>query len=224
MKFNLVLAETALELVPKELRKDPSVLSDSRRREVDPSRILLDRSIHHRAMLRLKDGLKRGRPDLVHVTLLSVTGAPLYTEGMVRVFVHTYTDDVIEVMEKTRIPKSYLRFRGLAEQVLAERPGRGLLKVYRSSPQQLFKSLGSDSVIGLSTQGRPAPMEELSAMISAARSPCIVIGGFAHGHFSPKTLKAVDELVRIHDRPLDAHVVVARVLYELERHLMGTND
>jgi rRNA pseudouridine-1189 N-methylase Emg1 (Nep1/Mra1 family) len=34
----------------------------------------------------------------------------------------------------------------------------------------------------------------------------------------------MDELVRIHDRPLEAHVVAARVLYEVERHMAQDED
>ncbi|MDG7015937.1 MAG: ribosome biogenesis protein [Nitrososphaerota archaeon] len=224
MKLNVVVAEAALELIPRELWRDPSVVSDSARRAVQPSRILLDRSFHHRAMLRLRDGEKRGRPDLVHATLLSISGAPLYTEGMVKVYVHAFGDVVIEVREKTRIPKSYFRFRGLMEQALAERPKTGLLKVWTTDFRELIRQIGSDSVIGLSTRGRSVSMEELAAMVSAAKNPTVVIGGFAHGHFSTKATEAMDELVRIHERQLDAHVVASRVLYEVEKRTARTND
>lgn len=224
MKLNLVLAEAAIELVPAGLWNDPSVASDARRRGVEASRILLDRSLHHRGMLKLKEGLKRGRPDLVHVALLSVTGTPLYLDGGVKVYVHTNADEVLEFQEKTRIPKSYFRFRGLVEQALSEKPRAGLLKARESSFERLVKEIGSDSVVGLSTQGRRTSMDELSSMVGAARKPCVVIGGFAQGHFSPKTLETMDELIRIHDKPLEAHVVAARVLYELERHAARTND
>jgi rRNA small subunit pseudouridine methyltransferase Nep1 len=224
MKLNVVVAEAALELVPRELWRDPAVVNDSRRRGIEPSKILLDRSFHHRAMLRLKDGEKRGRPDLVHVTLLSITCAPLYIDGMVKVFLHTYGDVAIEFKEQTRIPKSYLRFRGLMEQALAEKPSAGLLRVRMAGFEELVKEIGSDSVIGLSTRGRVVSMEELASTISAARNPSVVIGGFAHGHFSTKTTKAMDELVRIHEKQLDAHVVASRLLYEVEKHAGRTND
>jgi len=210
--------------VPGELRNDPSVVGDARRRGVDASRILLDRSFHHRAMLRLREGPKRGRPDLVHVTLLNITGTPLYSEGGVKVYVHTYANEVIELQEKTRIPKSYFRFRGLLEQAFTEKPKTGLLRVRDSSFERLLKEIGSDSVVGLSTQGRKTSMDELSAMIGAARKPCVVIGGFPAGHFSPKALEEMDELLRIHDKALEAHVVAARVIYEVERHAARTND
>ena len=225
MRLSLVLAESALELVPKEVRRSPAVLSDSRRREVDPSRILLDRSFHHSAMAKLKDGQKRGRPDLVHAALLSATGAPLFLDGLMKLYVHTFQDMVLEIKEGTRLPKSYSRFRGLAEKLLVEEPQEGLVRVYRASMADLVrKALSADLVVGLSTQGRQTKLEELAKMVVAARTPCVIVGGFPHGHFMPETLRLTNTLVRIHSRPLEAHVVVARVVYEVEKALAGMND
>jgi rRNA small subunit pseudouridine methyltransferase Nep1 len=225
MRLNFVLAESALELVPKEIRRSPAVLSDSHRRGTDPSRILLDRSFHHSAMVRLRDGEKRGRPDLVHAALLSVTGTPLFLDGLIKVYVHTYEDLVLEVTEGTRAPKNYLRFRGLAEKLLAEKPGNGLVKVHIVCMKDLVrKVLISDLVVGLSTQGRQTTPAELAKTIVTAKNPCVVVGGFPHGHFRQETLRVIDTLARIHARPLEAHVVAARVVYEVEKALVGTND
>jgi rRNA small subunit pseudouridine methyltransferase Nep1 len=66
----LVLAESALELVPSELRRHPAVLADAKRRRKKPGEILLDRSRHHPAMRDLPDASRRGRPDIVHQVLL----------------------------------------------------------------------------------------------------------------------------------------------------------
>jgi rRNA small subunit pseudouridine methyltransferase Nep1 len=219
--LNFILAESALELVPREIRKFPAVVSDSKRRQAESSKILLDRSFHHSAMVRLKDSEKRGRPDLVHVTLLSVTGTPLYLDGMARIFVHTYDDAVIEIAEKTRIPKSYLRFRGLMEEALVERPRKGLIVVHSMSVRELAKNVSADAVFGLSVQGKQMAIEELARRISAARDPCVVVGGFPRGHFSQDTLSALNQLVRIHPRPLEAHVVASRVIYEVEKVRYG---
>ena len=220
--FNFVLAESALELVPKETRRQPAVGSDTKRRQKDPSEILLDRSFHHSAMAKLKDSEKRGRPDLVHVTLLNVTGTPLYLDGLVKVFVHTYDDMVLEIAEKTRIPKSYLRFRGLMEKVLVERPKQGLIKIHSMGVKELVRTISSDAVIGLSVQGKMTPLEELAKSVMAAKSPSVIVGGFPHGHFSPGTLSVMDQLVRIDARPLEAHVVASRVIYEVEKAEAGS--
>ena len=215
--LNFVLAESALELVPKEIRKLPAVTSDAKRRQKDASEVLLDRSFHHSAMGRLKDSEKRGRPDLVHVTLLDVTGTPLYLDGMARVFVHTFDDVVLEFAEKTRIPKNYLRFRGLMEEALVERPKDGLIRVYPMTPKELVRRISSDLVLGLSVQGKQLSMEELAQMTSSVKEPTVLVGGFPHGHFAPETISACDQLIRIHSKPLEAHVVASRLLYEVEK-------
>ena len=219
--LNFVLAESALELVPKEIRKLPAVTSDAKRRQKDASEVLLDRSFHHSAMGRLKDSEKRGRPDLVHVTLLDVTGTPLYLDGMARVFVHTFDDVVLEFAEKTRIPKNYLRFRGLMEEALVERPKDGLIRVYPMKVRDLVRRISSDLVVGLSVQGKQLSMEELAQMTSSVKEPTVLVGGFPHGHFAPETISACDQLIRIHSKPLEAHVVASRLLYEVEKLRAG---
>jgi len=217
-----VLVESALELVPKEIRKHTAVANDAKRRGKDASEILLDRSFHHSAMAKLSDSEKRGRPDLVHTTLLSVTGTPLYAEGLIKAFVHTYDGLVLEVAEKTRIPKNYLRFRGLMEETLAERPKQGLIKVHSMGVKELVRMVSSGGVFGLSVQGKMMTPEELAKMVTASKNPTVIVGGFPHGHFSPETLSVTDQLVRIHAKPLEAHVVASRVIYEVEKAEAGS--
>jgi rRNA small subunit pseudouridine methyltransferase Nep1 len=225
VKLNFILAESALELVPKEILRSPAVASDSRRRGVDASRIILDRSLHHSGMGKLRDTEKRGRPDLVHVALLGVTGTPLYLDGSVKVFVHTNQDVVLELAEKTRVPKSYFRFRGLVEKLLSEMSDEGLVKAYGVGIRELLrKTVSADRTFGLSVQGRQTRLEELARMAVKAKNPCVIVGGFPHGHFSQETLAVLDELVRIHERPLEAHVVASRVVYEVEKAAAGIND
>jgi rRNA small subunit pseudouridine methyltransferase Nep1 len=217
LKLNLIIAESALELIPEEVRNHRAVLADAKRRGVDPSRILLDRSIHHAAMLRLPDEFRRGRPDLIHITLLSVTSTPLYQDGLVKVFIHSNNDIVLELEEKTRPPKSYPRFRNLIEDALSERPRIGLIRAYDSSLGDLVKTLRPDHAIGLSIIGKSQGLADVASQVAANKAPVVLIGGFPRGHFSPTTLKAVDLLVRMDERPLDAHVVASRLTYEVEQ-------
>ena len=222
--LNLILAESALELVPKEIRSKPAIVSDSKRRGKDAGEILLDRSFHHTAMMNLKDSEKRGRPDLVHVTLLSVTGTPLYLDGKARVFVHTYPDVVLEIEERTRIPKNYLRFRGLMEEALSGKSGGGLIEKSAMSMRELSRNIVAGKVLGLSVQGKQSSAEALAANVVRVKDPCLIIGGFPHGHFTKETLAVLDDLVRIDQRPLESHVVASRVIYEFEKAEKSINN
>jgi rRNA small subunit pseudouridine methyltransferase Nep1 len=215
--LNLVIAEAALELVPSELSRHASVRNDARRRELDASEILLDRSIHHAAMLRLKEEYKRGRPDLVHLTLLSITSAPLYQSGRVKVFIHTRNDVVLEFREQTRPPKSYFRFRDLMQKTLLDKPGSGLITAFDSSVPHLLRRIAPDLTVGLSVQGKPVELDSLAAQLAGVKNPAVLVGGFPKGHFAPETVKALDLLVRVDPNPLDAHVVAARLVYEVEK-------
>jgi len=216
--LNLIIAEAALETMPDEIIRHPSVTNDARRTGNEPATLLLDRSIHHAAMVRLGDQFKRGRPDLVHLTLLNATSTPLYQDGLAKVYIHTRNDVVLEFRERTRPPKSYSRFRDLMRKSLREMPESGLIKVYELSVGALLKNIGPDLVVGLSIQGGSSSYEELAAQLSAKRSPAVLVGGFPRGHFTPETTGSFDRVVRVYKRSLDAHVVVARLIYEVEKH------
>jgi rRNA small subunit pseudouridine methyltransferase Nep1 len=219
LKLHLVIAEAALELVPKPLWRDPSVKKDAERRGVEPGNILLDRSVHHSAMLRLGDGYRRGRPDLVYLTLLNVTSTPLHQEGRARAYIHTVDDSIIGFGEAARPPKSYARFRNLMEKVLVDRPESGLVSVRAATLALLFKGIGTDYAAGLSIQGVPVRLDALADDLTTKKNPAVIVGGFPRGHFLTKDLRAFDVLARIHEKPLDAHVVAARVVYEVEKSL-----
>ncbi len=222
MKLRFVIAESALELIPKPLWGDPSVRADAKRRGKEPGNILLDRSVHHSAMLKLSDGYRRGRPDLLHLTLLNVTSTPLHQEGKVQVYIHTIDDTVLEFGEGARPPKSYARFRNLVEKLLVERPEEGLVRVRDATLTQLLRIVGADYSVGLSVQGVSTRLEDLASDLVRRESPAVIVGGFPRGHFFPRDIEAFDSMARIHDRPLDAHVVAARVTYEVEKCLAKT--
>jgi rRNA small subunit pseudouridine methyltransferase Nep1 len=151
------------------------------------------------------------------LTLLNATSTPLYQDGLVKVFIHTRNNVVLEFRERTRPPKTYSRFRDLMRKSLQEMPESGLIKVYQLPVGALLKRIGPDFVVGLSIQGGSSSCEELAAQLSAKRSPAVLVGGFPRGHFTPGTTESLDRVVRVDKRSLDAHVVVARLIYEVEK-------
>jgi rRNA small subunit pseudouridine methyltransferase Nep1 len=176
-------------------------------------------------MLRLGDSSKRGRPDLVHSTLLSITATPLYEDRVVKLFVHTLNDVVLEIRAGTRLPKSYFLFRNLIEKALVDKSSTDLVRVYESSLASLVRHvIRPGYVVGLSVQGRPVPLEEMVKTLHDKRNPVVLIGGFPRGHFSIATLKILDNLVRIHERPLQAQTVACRLIYEYEKLDLHTQN
>ena len=78
--FTIIIAEASLELIPKELQKHPSVKSYCKKFNKTPSNTLLDNSWHFAAMKGLDNEIKRGRPDIIHLTLLSLCTTPAFYE------------------------------------------------------------------------------------------------------------------------------------------------
>jgi len=190
-------------------------LASAKSKGKHPSQILLDRSLHHTAMLKLKDGLRRGRPDLVHQAVLAVTGTPAYLMGEAKLYIHTYANLVIEVAEKTRLPKTYFRFQGLMEKVLSGQKEE-LLRVRETKVDDLIDQIGAESVIGFSRRGNlMKPEEWVSKYVK--NNTVFVVGGFPRGGFSPDVVKKFNVMVAIHEMPLETHTVLARVIYDYER-------
>ncbi|NIM26407.1 MAG: ribosome biogenesis protein [Nitrososphaeria archaeon] len=217
--ISLVLAESALELVPKKLRNHPSVISHARKLGKRNSEILLDNSWHFAAMKGIDDEKKRGRPDLVHLSMLEATSIPLYKENQIKIFIHTIDDKVIYLGDNVHIPKSYHRFEGLIEKLFSDKiiksENQTLLEIKENSFSDLIDEINPSTVIGFSTQGEEHTFE--SAALQLPDNCCIVIGGFQKGHFSDEVQNRLNQLIAIRDTSFEAHVVVARILYEYEK-------
>ena len=218
----MILAESALELVPKELQNHNSVLAYSKKMGKKPSKVILDVSWHFAAMKGIKNEIKRGRPDLVHFCLLECCTIPLYFEKKLHVYVHTIDDKVIFVGDNVRLPKSYHRFIGLIEKLYSEKKieqdGKKLLEIKNMTFDDLVDKIGAKKVIGFSTRGQTSSYDKIAEYVG--RDSCIVVGGFSKGHFSDKILKKIDNLVSVDKNPLEAHVVISRLLYECEKRII----
>ena len=217
--ISLILAESALELVPLELQDHPSVLSHAQKLGKDPSEILLDNSWHFAAMKGINNEIKRGRPDLVHFSILEATTIPLYLQNKIKIYIHTIDDKVIYIGENVHIPKSYHRFEGLIEKLFLEKTIRFdtsiLLEIKEKSFSELINEIKPSKIIGFSTKGELSSFEKISSEISD--NTCLIIGGFQKGHFSESTKNKINHLFSVDNLSYEAHVVIARILYEYEK-------
>jgi rRNA small subunit pseudouridine methyltransferase Nep1 len=220
--LSLVIAESALELVPLELRKHNSVTASARRFNKKPSEILLDISWHFAAMKGIKNEIKRGRPDLVHFSLLEACSIPLYFENKLNVFVHTIDDKVISVGQNVRLPKSYHRFIGLVEKLYAtgkiKESDNTLLEIKNMNFGNLIKKINPKQIVGLSSKGIKSSYQKLSEEIGD--NTCIVVGGFSKGQFSDSIRTYFDKEISVDKEPLEAHIIISRVLYEYEKRII----
>ena len=228
----LVIAEASLETVPKQIVKHMSVIMHAKRLGKKPREILLDRSYHHSAMVagKLESMWKRGRPDIVHFALQEALSTPLYLENKLSVYVYTINNKVILIGSNLRMPKSYFRFEGLMMKLFKDKIIRSqqdnttLLELLDDVKfEHLIKNMARCSKsIGLSSGGLPCTAQEVvSKYINGTeRSQCtIVIGGFPKGHFSDCISNYLDNSYSIGKTKLEAHVVIARVLYECEKRM-----
>ena len=221
--LKIIIAESALELVPQPLWNDPIILRSAKKRRKKPSEILLDVSIHYPAMKNLPDRFKRGRPDIIHVTLLNLLESPLNRENLLRVYIHTYNDLVIFVRPDIRIPKNYNRFVGLMEQLFIE--GKvppdsetPLMYLKNLKLRDLIRNLDIDNVVLLDEKGKRVKVKELAEKIAKEKTT-IVIGGFQEGEFTEETYSLANEIVSIYDKPLTTWIVASRVVEAYEEVL-----
>jgi rRNA small subunit pseudouridine methyltransferase Nep1 len=226
LTLNLALVESALQLVPQEIQSDPQIKKYAARRLKKPEEVLLDRAFHHEAMQRLARKRPRlaiermGRPDIVHTTLLQVLETPLNWENQLRVFIHTQEDYVISINPKIRLPKNYVRFVGLIEQLFAEKrvPERGdpLMELERCTVQRLINRVRPGRVLGFSILGQPILLRTVAEETAGMVNPLVFIGGFPRGHFSDNTRRALNSTFKVDRERLDAWIVAGRFVYDYE--------
>ena len=217
--ISLIISESSLELIPLELEDHPSVVSHARKLGKYPSDILLDNSWHFAAMKGIKNEIKRGRPDLVHFSILEATTIPLYLQNKLNIFVHTVDDKVIHFGKNVHLPKSYHRFEGVIEKLYQEKKimakNELLLEIKEQTFSELIDEINPSKIFGFSTEGQLSSYEKIAAQISD--NSCIIIGGFQKGHFSDSIQNKITDLYSIGNESFESHVITSRILYEYEK-------
>ena len=229
-----MLAESALEIIPTELRNNQLIINYSKKLGKSVSQVFLDKSYHYSAMKEKNiDFLwKRGRPDIVHICLLSILSTPLFLRNLMDVYVHTIDNKVIFIGEQVRIPKSYRRFEGLMIKLYQEKEiksdekdyNKYLLKIEKNMTfdKLVDKVIKPDKIIGFSSTGI---LKDLKTIVNENigtnnKKIAFVIGGFQSGHFSQITRERFHMTYSIANDQLEAHVVISRLIYECENHYL----
>lgn len=215
----MILADSELEIIPPEIFHMPAVKKDAERRRKKADELLLDSSIHHSAMNALRDRGRRGRPDIVHTSMLIANESILNREEMLDMVVHTRNDYVIKISPEMRVVKNYTRFKGLMEQLFREGEvpkGKPLMKMEKGNIGAVLRGLDADRVILLSEDGEKKNLED----VLTENSACI-IGGFPHGDFISPVKEIADEVLSIYPSPLPAWIALMEAIASYERKFMA---
>ena len=200
--MHLVIADSELEMIPEEIKNHPAVRKH-------PNRIL-DSSLHHSAMEKILDGRRRGRPDIVHITLVIASESILNKEGKLRIYVHTRNNQVIYIKPKTRIIKNYNRFKGLMQQLFeygrVPPKGEKLMEIKKEDLKNLIKKLPGKKIL-FSERGERKEIKEVME-----ENVVCIIGGFPHGDFLSPVYEMVDEVISIYHESLPSWIVAMEIM------------
>jgi rRNA small subunit pseudouridine methyltransferase Nep1 len=219
--LNLLLVDSEIETVPQEIANHPAVRANAAKRKKPASQVLLDATLHHSAMKRLDGADRRGRPDIVHFFLLLGLESVLNRRGLLKVFVHTRSDELISVDPATRLPKNYPRFVGLIESLFADKtvPSRGatLLELNEGySFKRCLEEIPHSEVIVLSEQGKRVRLKQY---LPGKKDLLCVIGGFSRGDFRSDVYSGADEVISIFEEPLTVWTVESELIVNYENTL-----
>ena len=223
MNHIIILEQASLETVPRRYWGDESCRKVQERFGILPEAQILDDNYHSKIVRKLPEYEKRGRPDIVHFALLDITSTPAYQEELVQPIIHTINNETVFLKGQVRLPRTLERFNGVLSKVLRnkmEKEEERLFSLEKEQPiSALVESLHPFRTICLSTEGLLRKLRDvLSPGPGHTEKPTIfLVGGFARGHFGEEAKSMADEIVSISEFSLPAHVVTARISYEIER-------
>ena len=221
--LHMLLLESALELVPSEITGLKEIQRYAALRKKRPQEVLLDQTHHGRSMTRLMEAERRGRPDIVFISLMSMLESPLCKAGLLTIHMHLRDGRIIEVSPEVRLPRNYDRFVGLVEQLLVSgsvpQEGPPLMRIVRKTLPELVTELGQGQTNPLSIltteNGTATTIEALGTLLPAVPSvPVIVgVGAFPYGDFKESTSKLFTNHISLDNEVMMAWHVCAEVLW-----------
>jgi rRNA small subunit pseudouridine methyltransferase Nep1 len=221
--LHMLLLECALELVPSEITSLKEIQRYTALRKKRPQEVLLDQTHHGRSMTRLIEAERRGRPDIVFISLMSMLESPLCKAGLLTVHMHLRDGRIIEVNPEVRLPRNYDRFVGLVEQLLVSgsvpQDGPPLMRVIRKTLPELVTELGQGQTNALSIltteNGSATTIDSLGTLLPTVPSvPVIVgVGAFPYGDFKESTSRLFTNQVKLDNEVMMAWHVCAEILW-----------
>lgn len=214
MALRIVLAEAEMELIPQELLSHGAVEAYARNLNRSPASMLLDQNHHHAAMRRLPNKERRGRPDIVHTTLLHLLESPLCRAGGLHICIHTRHRELIRIKPETRLPRGEARFQGVMARVLKQGASQDedplIWSEGKRSAEQVLEAFAKGPVYRLDEGGASATPLQL---VDQAKNGelTVILGAFPHGDWGGEWTKAVPTKISIWPEALNAWVVASEI-------------
>ncbi len=217
--LNLIIADSEIETIPRKIANEPPIKEEAEIENKDATDLLLNSNYHHDSMGKLKENERRGRPDIVHICVLSALESILNKENLLKTYVHTRNDKILKIKSETRIPRSFNRFSGLMEELFQTKKvpkENPLIELEDKSLSALVEDINAEKNIAFSPNGRKIKKEEIFP--KSNEEITIIVGGFPEGEFKSDVEKIADEKFSIYPDPLNAFVVINRVLQTYEEN------
>jgi rRNA small subunit pseudouridine methyltransferase Nep1 len=240
---------SSLGSVPLELANIAGASSSSSGKKQEPVIVLLDQASletikNKRGLYELlncddhrdlcKNKLRKDpnlfRPDILHQELLALLDSPLNKAGLLRVYIATTKNVLIQVHPSIRIPRTYKRFAGLMVQLLhkmkikAGNDSTTLLKIIKN-PFSSHLPPGT-RCFGFSCEGTlysPIALAKsimpLEPNTTTSEPPtCFVVGAMSTGHITIEDHPYVEKMISISSYPLSGAAAASRLMGGIEHH------
>jgi rRNA small subunit pseudouridine methyltransferase Nep1 len=171
---------------------------------------ILDAYCHRDVMRSLPGASRRGRPDIVHTTLLLCQGSELNRQGRLRTYVHTRDDKVIEVGRDTDVHPNYIRFLQEMGSLLQgkEVPGYAISDI---DLRTLVRRIGADLRVALSPSGDNVSLAQVFEDAGDG-TVLAMIGAFPEGDFVSPVYELADVKISLGPELMRVPEVTSKVL------------
>jgi rRNA small subunit pseudouridine methyltransferase Nep1 len=168
------------------------------------------------------------RPDILHQEMLALLDSPLNKAGMVRIYIQSQKNVLIEVNPTIRIPRTYKRFAGLMVQLLhklkikAGSESATLLKVIKNPFSQYLPA--GTHCYGMTQAGTLySPFSLAQSLLPAtpnegAAPVCFIVGAMSTGHVTIEDHPYMEKMFSISEYPLSGAAALSRIASGIEHH------
>lgn len=200
-KFNIVIADAALSLVPEKWLSDPKISGYKKKHKRLP---LVDASDHQHLLDKIPREERLDRPDILHFGLLTLLGYQQLNPDKFDIY-FTCKYGKYKVAGGTRLPRSQKRFYGILENLFQGKLSPFIMSgsIDLNRPSIVFSS---DIQAGVSTEittkyVKLEDFEQFNKIENLEKLENIVFGGFAVGEYRTKFENA--QYYSLHEKPME---------------------